>query len=364
MTRTSRAAVLVEPEQFELREFEIPSIGPDEALVRIEACGICGSDYEQFHGNTETPTPVIPGHEPLGIVEEIGERAAARHGVVPGDRVAVRARYGCGDCAACARQDYDACRNGGEIGFTHLDRQPHLWGGYADYLYIPPAINLRKMRSDLPARVAVLFNPLSAGFDWCVATPELQPGDDVVVLGCGQRGLACLLAARASGAGRVVVTGLSRDAHKLALAREFGADLTIDVERDDLVETVMDFTDGEGARVVVDVTPMATESVLHAIAIAAWEGSIVLAGFKAWRTVEGFQSDAVAMKRLTLRGVRATRSVGWEPAIRFIEETDLPLDKLSTHAFELADAESAVRTLAGDYPDEQAINVAIVPERG
>jgi threonine dehydrogenase-like Zn-dependent dehydrogenase len=101
MASMVRAAVLRKPKTIELAEFSRPSIGADDALLRIEACGICGSDYEQYEGaapSTEdyTQFPVIPGHEPLGIIEEIGARARERWGVAEGDRVAVRSGYGCG----------------------------------------------------------------------------------------------------------------------------------------------------------------------------------------------------------------------------------------------------------------------------
>jgi threonine dehydrogenase-like Zn-dependent dehydrogenase len=114
MAGTIRAAVLVKPETLEMREFARPSIGPDDALLRIEACGICGSDYEQFEGHQPlhedyTPYPVIPGHEPLGIIEEIGALARQRWGVSEGDRVAVRSGYGCGRCEACRRFEPRAC---------------------------------------------------------------------------------------------------------------------------------------------------------------------------------------------------------------------------------------------------------------
>ncbi len=99
MAPSVRAAVLVKPKTLEAREFARPAIGPDDALLRIEACGICGSDYEQYEGaqpqhEDYTPYPVIPGHEPLGVIEEIGDRARARWGVAAGDRVAIAVRKG------------------------------------------------------------------------------------------------------------------------------------------------------------------------------------------------------------------------------------------------------------------------------
>ena len=103
MATTVRAAVLVEPKTLEAREFARPAIGADDALLRIEACGICGSNYEKYEGaqpqhEDYSPYPVIPGHEPLGVIEEIGANARARWGVAEGDRVAVRSGYGCGRC--------------------------------------------------------------------------------------------------------------------------------------------------------------------------------------------------------------------------------------------------------------------------
>jgi 2-desacetyl-2-hydroxyethyl bacteriochlorophyllide A dehydrogenase len=361
MTATARAAVLVEPERLELREYPLPEIGRDDALVRIEACGICGTDYEQFRGQTPTPVPVVPGHEPLGIVAEIGDRAAERMGVQAGDRVAVRSRYGCGSCEACLRVDHRRCADGGNYGFTLVDRAPSLWGGYADYLYVAPASVLWKVRSDIPALTAVLFNPLGAGFDWAVNVPGLEPGDDVVVFGAGQRGLACVIAARAAGAGRILVTGLARDRYKLDLALELGADVAVDVERDDPVEAALELTGGRGARVVVDTTPYATEPLVQAVRVTAKEGTIVIAGLKAGRTVDGLQPDEISLRELTVRGVRGVKQEAFVRAIELIEAGTVPLDRLNTHAFDVAEAERAVRTLAGDFPEEQPIHVAIVP---
>src|SRR3989442_7397879 len=107
-SETVRAVVLMKPKTLEAREFPRPAIGADDALLRIEACGICDSDYEQYEGaqpqhEDHTPYPVIPGPEPLGVIEEVGRQAAARWGVSEGDRVAVRSGYGCGHCEACRR---------------------------------------------------------------------------------------------------------------------------------------------------------------------------------------------------------------------------------------------------------------------
>ena len=145
------AAVLVKPKTLEAREFARPTIGPDDGLLRIEACGICGSDYEQYEGaqpphEDYTPFPVIPGHEPLGVIEEIGANARQRWGVREGDRVAVRSGYGCGRCEACSRWEPRLCRKrGGTYGYTDVNKPPQLWGGYAEHMYLSPYTVLKKM---------------------------------------------------------------------------------------------------------------------------------------------------------------------------------------------------------------------------
>src|SRR5262249_51878842 len=99
--RTSRAIVQTGPRQLELRELPVPGRPDDAGLLRIEACGICGSDAEQYPGTIPVPYPLVRGHEPLGVIEAIGDRAAKRWGVDVGDRVAVEAVIPCGHCAAC-----------------------------------------------------------------------------------------------------------------------------------------------------------------------------------------------------------------------------------------------------------------------
>src|SRR2546422_6359627 len=272
-SETVRAVVLTKPKTLEAREFPRPAIGADDALLRIEACGICGSDYEQYEGaqpqhEDYTPYPVIPGHEPLGIIEEVGRHAQARWGVVEGDRVAVRSGYGCGTCEACRRWEPRACpKRGGTYGYTDVGKPPHLWGGYAERMYLSPYSVMKKMSPSLPPGVAVMFNPLAAGLSWAGSIPGTGPGDRVVILGAGQRGLCCVIAARAAGAKQVVITGLGRDADKLALARELGAVAAIDVEKHDVVASVRDVTGG-GAVFVVFITHFAPRSLNIALAIA------------------------------------------------------------------------------------------------
>ena len=134
MSDTVRAAVQLGVRNMEVRELPMPEIGPDNGLVRIERSGLCGSDMEQYlgHFGGREMQPTIRGHEPLGIIEEVGERAAKRWGVKKGDRVAVEIVYSCRNCDLCLTGQYMFCRQGRFLhGYTPLETEPGIWGGNA-----------------------------------------------------------------------------------------------------------------------------------------------------------------------------------------------------------------------------------------
>lgn len=361
MDLTSLAMVQTSVAKLERRELPLPEIGDDDALLRVEACGICGSDVESFEGVIRVPLPLIPGHEPLGRIAAIGRRAAKRWGVAEGDRVAVETLLPCNTCRRCRSGAYQLCAQRRVYSYIPLAEAPGLWGGYAEYLYLAPNAIVHRVDDAIPPELAVLFNPLGAGFRWAVEMPRTQPGDTVLILGPGQRGLASLIACREAGAGTVIVTGLSRDAHKLALARELGATHTIDAERESVVARVKEITGGRGADVVVEVTAVATQPIVDAIDCASLGGRVVLAGVKGMKAVERFVSDKVVLKELSLLGAIGVTYDAYERAIRLIESRRLPLERLATHQFPLADAERAIRTLAGQVPGEHAVCCTLLP---
>ncbi len=364
LPRTSRVVVQEGPRKLALCELPIPAIDADSAILRIEACGICGSDVEQYTGTIPVPMPVVPGHEPLGVIAAIGDRAAKRWKVDVGERVAVEAPIPCGHCRACLEGRYQVCRGRGSMfahGYVPLSREPALWGGYADYMYLDPCSIVHKVRADIPASLAVMFNPLGAGFRWAVEIPATGPGDVVLILGPGQRGLASVVAARAAGADSIIVTGLTRDAAKLALARELGADHVIDVEQEDVTRRVRELTNGHGADVVVEVSSYATEPVAQALHYVATGGRIVLAGVKGFKPVPDFVSDLIVVKEATIHGAFGVTARSYDAAIRLIESGRVPLARMHTHDFALADAERAIQTLAGEIPGEASIHSCLVP---
>jgi len=357
-----RGAVQTGPLAYEIREFQRPTIGPDDGLLRVEACGVCGFDVEQYRGHLVRPGmfPLIPGHEPLGVIEEVGERAAERWGVAPGDRVAVEILRPCRACDYCLTGRYMSCPNrDGAYGMTPLSREPSLWGGFADYLYLHPWAILHKMQGDIPPEIAVMFNPLGAGVRWAAMLGEVGLGDTVLILGPGQRGLTSVIAARACGAGKIIVTGLSRDSHKLALAREFGADHTINVEEEDVVARVTEITDGAMADVVLELTPIAEQPIRDAIECVRHSGRIVLAGLKGGKQIE-LVTDRLINKGVTIRGAFGVNAEAYIEAIRIIESGRFPLEKMSSGTFELADTEAAIQALA----DGDAIHTCVCPDGG
>ena len=307
--------------------------------------------------------PVIPGHEPLGVIERIGDGAARRWGVDVGDRVAVETMLSCRYCEACLTGSYHLCRSRQIYSYIPLEQPPGLWGAYAELMYLDRRSVLHRVDPTLPPEIAVLFNPLGAGFRWAVEIPRTRPGDTVVVLGPGQRGLASVLACREVGAGTIVVTGLEADERKLALAREFGADHTIDVDNEDAKRRIAEITDGRGADVVIDVSSYATAPVADALDFARPGGTVVLAGVKGFKPSPDFVSDKNVLKEIALRGAIGVTSTGYAAAIRLIESRRSPVAKMHTHDFALRDAERAIRTLARQIPGEESIHSCLLPGR-
>lgn len=365
MADTVRAAVQVGPRRIELRKFPRPQIGPDHGLLRVEANGICGSDVETYKGHLGNATnPFIPGHEPLGIIEEVGERAAQRWGVAPGDRVALEIIVPCRSCQRCLTGRYQSCRNRTiGHGVSPVSIEPGLWGGLSEYIYLSPGAILHPIDKTLPAEVAVMFNPLGAGVRWACHLGGVGLGDTVLVLGAGQRGLAAVIAARVAGAGTIIVTGLEADAHKLALAREFGADYTIVVDGPDAantVERVTELTGGDLADVTLELTPMATAPVTDALLATRHGGRVILAGLKGGTEVP-LVTDLIINRALTVVGAFGVDARAYAEAIRIIESRRFPLEKLHTHTFGLDDTARAIETLAGEVPGEAAVHVSVHP---
>lgn len=361
MPKNSLAMVQTAPRKLEAQSLPIPEIDADSALLRIEACGICGSDYEQFEGVLRAPIPAVPGHEPLGIIEAIGDNAAKRWGVDVGDRVAVETMLSCRFCPSCLGGRYHLCEERKIYSYISLNIEPGLWGAYAEYMFLHGNSIVHKVDKTLPPEIAVMFNPLGAGYRWAVEIPQTGPGDTVVIMGPGQRGLASVLACKEAGAAKIIVTGLAADADKLKIAQKFGADHIIDVDNENAKERVRNLTGGRGADVVVDVTSYAVEPVTDALSFVCSGGTIVLAGMKGYKEVPDFVSDRIVIKEITIKGAIGVTSTGYQSAIRLIESRSQPLELMHTHNFDLRDAETAIKMLAREIEGEESVHSCLIP---
>jgi alcohol dehydrogenase len=361
------ALVLEASRRLEPRRFPIPELGRDGldgAVLRVEACGLCGTDHEQFTGLLPGPGPFVPGHESVGVIEAIGPEVAQRWNVAVGDRVAVEVFLSCGACAACRSGEHRRCTRHGMrdmYGFVAVDRAPGLWGGYATHQYLAPDSLVLPVPDGLDPVVATLFNPLGAGFRWAVTVPDLQPGATVAVLGPGVRGLSALAAARHAGAAFVMVTGAgARDSERLATAVAMGADLAVDVTAEDPARAFHRATGGL-ADVVVDVTAKAPGALAQAVALARPGGTIVLAGTRGSAETPGFDPDLVVYKELRIHGALGVDTPAYASALELLAADPEPWAALPRRTAGLDGVADLLRTMAGETPEPPPVHGVVVP---
>jgi len=372
-SQTAKAAVLTGPRQIEIQEFPLPEPGQDASLLRVEACGICGADYPVYVGGTDNTAnlairaPVILGHEIVGRVEQLGEEAANRWGVQEGDRVVIERWIPCGHCERCYQGDYRLCVQKVDgtkplfYGGAPTTLNPGLWGGYAEYMYLHPDSVVYRANPKTPAHLFPLFTPLANGLCWVQEIGGLRPGGTIVIEGPGQEGLAAVIAAREAGAHNVIVTGLSRDATRLALALELGATATIVADREDVVEGVRAATGGVLADVVLDVTAGGSTAPLEiATEVAKEGGTIVLSASGLKDSLSARALQQIFNKVLTLRGVRGRHRWAIFAALRLIESDKYPLERLCSKVVALEEVGSAL-ALVGRETDEEVFHVAVEP---
>jgi alcohol dehydrogenase len=329
------AMVLAAPHTLRPRELPLPLIGDDDALLRVEACGLCGTDHEQYSG-----------------IEEIGPAAAERWGVAQGQRVAVEVFQSCRECAACRSGVYRRCERNGlatMYGFVSVETAPGLWGGYATHQYLAPDSMVLPVPDGLDPVVATLFNPLGAGIRWGATLPGTGPGDAVAVLGCGVRGLSSAVAAKDAGADFVMVTGAGeRDRPRLDAAPAFGADLVVDVTEQDPIEAFRAATGRSGADVVIDVTAKAPQVVAQAVQLAATGGRIVIAGTRGGGGAPGFEPDHIVYKELRIEGALGVDVVAYRAALDLLASGRYPFAELERATVSLDGVEDLLRTMAGE----------------
>lgn len=358
------AMVLDGPRRLLRREFALPSVGDTAGLLRIEACGLCGTDHEQYSGALGSGFAFVPGHESVGVIEAVGPAAAERWSVSVGDRVAVEVFQSCRTCPACVGGDYRRCQAhgiGDMYGFIPVDRTPGLWGGYATHQYLGPDSLVLAVPEGVDAVMATLFNPLGAGIRWGATLPGTGPGDVVVVLGPGIRGICALVAAREAGAGFVMVTGRGPNDHsRLEWASRFGADLVVDVGEADPVAELRRVTGGL-ADVVVDVTAKAPSAFAQAIALARSGGTVVMAGTRGSPATPGFDPDHLVYKELRVLGALGVDTASYQAALELLASGRYPFGDLPRRICDTASVESLLSIMAGEDSEVPPVHAVVVP---
>jgi L-iditol 2-dehydrogenase len=259
----SRAAVITAYNKpYEIREFPVPEVEPKGILVRVEMAGICGTDVHQWQGHMglKPALPVIPGHEAVGRIVKLGEGRTvdcAGEPVNIGDRI-MWPHVSCGKCYSCAINNQpNLCENRYSYGFSSSGSYPYLTGGFAEYEYVIPEADIIKIPSELSNEevigVCCAFRTAVAAFERLGA---LGVQSSVVIQGCGPVGLYATLLAAEGGASKTIVVGAPE--LRLNLAKKWGADYTIDIEKVPDPEKrraeILALTGGRGPDVVVEAS--------------------------------------------------------------------------------------------------------------
>lgn len=349
----------------EMQEFPLPTVGEEDGVLKVELVGVCGSDpgiYRGKAGRVERRYPIILGHEIVGRVAEMGQAARQRHGVEIGDRVVIEYAFGCGQCPPCLAGRYTLCRKFYTYGSTISCKEPpHLFGAYADYLYIHPRAMVHRIGEEISPETGVLICAvLGNAVRWLRQIGNVSIGQCVAVIGPGQQGLAAVIAAKESGAKPIAVVGRSRDKKRLELARRFGADLIIDADEIDPIQAIARETEGAMADLVMDATGHPSGAAL-AISAAGIGASVVLPGLYGADTAVPLKLDKVVLKELKLLGVFSQDFRAVNAAIKLASQRKYPLEDMISHRFPLEKAEEAVRLVGGEMEGEMPLKVVLDP---
>ena len=283
-----RAAVLAEPCKIAIEDRACPEPRAGEVLVAVRRAGICGSDLHFFDGSSPMLLPQVLGHEFAGEIAALGADVMARR---VGERVVVEPGIPCGKCFPCRRGKYNCCDNIDMIGVLRA-------GGFADFVTVPAAY-AHPMPAGMTYEQGALVEPFSIGAQM-IHRAEPRDGDTLALIGLGPIGLTALILLKAWHPG-VRVIGLDLVPERIAQARSFGCDITINPKEQDSVKTVMELTNNEGAAIVIECagSPFTIGQTVHLVAAG---GRIVIAGVT-FKDVT-FPGRALTKKEVEIHGTR------------------------------------------------------------
>jgi L-iditol 2-dehydrogenase len=345
------AAVYHGPNDLRVEERPTPETGTNEALLKVESASICGTDLRILHGGHRMypeGTVRIPGHELVGRLAAVGSEVK---GLQVGQRVFVAPNVGCGHCRQCVTGHNNLCADYDAFGIT-------LDGGFAEYMRITaPAIlqgNVIPLDESVDTAVAALLEPFA-----CVLHGQdpldIRPGDVVLVIGAGPIGIMHLLLAKLNGASRVIVSEMVLD--RLAQARTFGADRTVNPAEEDLEAAVKDESGGLGADVVIVAAP-AHRAQEDALRLAALGGRInYFGGLPKDKPTINFDSNLVHYRELLVTGTTACSTADCRRAAAIVGSGRIDLSRLVSAKYALQDALDAFAAAE----DHRSLKIVLQP---
>jgi threonine dehydrogenase-like Zn-dependent dehydrogenase len=350
-----RAAVTDVDGTTSVRSLPIPTIGDDDALIAVEASGICGTDVKLAR-ERQLAAPTILGHHVVGRVRAIGVEASRSWSVDVGDLVAVQEYLPCRSCRWCKQGEFRMCptsdfRTGGRrVGTVSVAETPSLWGGNAELLYLPPESIVHRLPQGVGISQAVWLLPLANAFDWTVESGGAEDGCTVVIVGPGQHGLACVVAAREVGASNIVVVGRPGDGDRLSLAEKLGGHQVIAEPAENLA-SVRELLGSDRADVVVNTSGAGPEFTARLVDLVGKRGTLVEAGVVSGRVAVDLGAlTARAMRIIGCRG-RSLSAVDRAMASLDVPGSTHPLELVPSRAVGLSQIQAV---LSGDAPDDAA----------
>lgn len=369
MTQKVLAAVRTAPGTTEIREFPMPEIGNDEALLKVEVAGICGTDVKLYK-SPPTKDPVIMGHENIGYIAQAGREFTKRRGFKEGDLVFLEHYVMCGKCEWCHKGEYRHCestdwRNNPEgirYGYTSSARAPHLWGGFAQYAYLPWNSVLHHVPRGMTPERAGLVTPMANGVEWSLSDGGVGYNSTVLIQGPGQQGLSQTVICKQAGASLIIVTGTSKDKRRLEVAKSLGADYVINVNEENPLARIQEITGGKGVDVVLDCTAGAgtIPITLGIEALKRKGGTMVVQG--EMPEFPNFPIGKMTIKFITIKSARGHSYRSCELALQQLASTQFDFDLITTHRFRLDEVDLAIKSvgnLEGGLKD--VIHASLMP---
>jgi alcohol dehydrogenase len=350
-TATMRALVFRGPNQIGIEHVPIPKPGSGDAVIRVTLTTICGTDLHILKGEYPVKPGLIIGHEPVGIIHELG---VGMNGYKVGDRVLVGAITPCGQCDYCLSGDWSQC--GGPIGGWKFGNT--INGAQAEYLLVPNAqANLAKIPDDLSDEQVILLADIASTGISAAESGEVKIGDTVAVFAQGPIGLCATAGAKLKGAGFIIA--VESDPVRTAMAKRMGADLVVDHTKTDVVAEIRRMTGGKGVDVAIEAlgTQATFESALRVLRAGGTLSSLGVYSGKLSVPLEPFAAGLGDHKIFT------TLCPGGKERMRRLMELvrhgRLDLTPLLTHTFSLDDITTAYRVFGERR--EGVIKVAIKP---